>query len=76
MLEGDNKIPYYNFRLFLLVCPFPVTYQTLGPTGLKKNKIKRKGKRFGHALLTIVRVYLHNSIIVVHCILFMAGSHA
>ena len=43
-----NVDVYYSLKFFLLACFFPVTYQPLRPTRLKKKKMERKGKEFGH----------------------------
>ena len=47
----------YNLTFFVGL--FPVTYQTLGPTGLEKKKRERKGKGLdlGMVLLTLLSVF-------------------
>ena len=41
-MDGGNKNVLLKFEIFWLVCSVSVTYQMLGPTGLKKKK-KRAG---------------------------------
>ena len=40
----------------LLVCLFPVTYQTLWPTGPKMKEMKETERSLGMVLLTLLRV--------------------